>query len=128
MAPALASPGLVSIVLIKEEGAGCEGGDTGTRTGAGVGTAKTIERNTVAMERVLISQDEVHACIKASCVIPELLGNVSFDLAFTTEKTMDNLNLTKYFHRSLFRIPESVNKCMDTIQTNVYNFTKISTF
>ena len=41
---------------------------------------------------------------------------------------MDNLNLTKYFHRSLFRIPESVNKCMDTIQTNVYNFPKISAF
>ena len=39
---------------------------------------------------------------------------------------MDNLNLTKYFHRSLLRIPESVNKCMDTIQTNVYNFPKIS--
>ena len=41
---------------------GCEGGDTGTRTGAGVGTAKTKERNTVAMERVLLSQDEVSAC------------------------------------------------------------------
>ena len=84
--PGTGLAGRVSIVLIKEEGAGCEGGDTGTRTGAGVGTAKTIERNTVAMERVLISQDEVHAFIKASCVIPELLGNFSFNLAFTTER------------------------------------------
>ena len=61
--PALAWPGRVSIVLIKEEGAGCEGGDTGTRTGAGVGTAKTIERKTVAMERVLLSKDHKTKCM-----------------------------------------------------------------
>lgn len=61
--PGTGLAGRVSIVLIKEEGAGCEGGDTGTRTGAGVGTAKTIERNTVAMERVLLSKDHKTKCM-----------------------------------------------------------------